>query len=225
MPFKDRADAGRKLARALAGYKDERPVLLALPRGGVSVAAEVATVLKAPLDLILVRKIGVPLQPELAMGAVVDGAAPIIVRNEDIIELAGIEESTFKAICDSELAEIERRRQRYLGGRQRAEVSGHTAIVIDDGIATGATIRAALRATRMRSPKKLVLAVPVGPTSKVAELRSEADDVICLEDYDKSFGAIGAYYADFRQVSDGEVIDILERFPLRKSVKTLPSTA
>ena len=124
------------------------------PAGGVSVAAEVATVLKAPLDLILVRKIGVPLQPELAMGAVVDGAAPIIVRNEDIIELAGIEESTFKAICDSELAEIERRRQRYLGGRQRAEVSGHTAIVIDDGIATGATIRAALRATRMRSPKK-----------------------------------------------------------------------
>ena len=96
MPFKDRADAGRKLARALAGYKDERPVLLALPRGGVSVAAEVATVLKAPLDLILVRKIGVPLQPELAMGAVVDGAVPIIVRNEDVIELAGIEEFTLK---------------------------------------------------------------------------------------------------------------------------------
>ena len=151
-----------KLARALAGYKDEQPVLLALPRGGVSVAAEVAAVLKAPLDLILVRKIGVPIQPELAMGAVVDGAAPIIVRNEDMIELADIDESTFKAICDSELAEIERRRQRYLGNRQRAEISGHTAIVIDDGIATGATIRAALRATRMRSPKKLVLAVPGG---------------------------------------------------------------
>ena len=153
MPFKDRADAGRKLARALAGYKDEQPVLLALPRGGVSVAAEVVTALEAPLDLILVRKIGVPIQPELAMGAVVDGAAPIIVRNEDIIELADIDESTFKAICESELAEIERRRQRYLGNRQRPEISGHTAIVIDDGIATGATIRAALRATRMRGPK------------------------------------------------------------------------
>jgi putative phosphoribosyl transferase len=154
MPFKDRADAGRKLARALAGYKDERPVLFALPRGGVSVAAEVATVLKAPLDLILVRKIGVPLQPELAMGAVVDGAAPIIVRNEDIIELADIDESTFKAICDSELAEIERRRRRYLGRRQRAEVSGHTAIGIDDGIATGATIRAALRAVPKNSSSR-----------------------------------------------------------------------
>ncbi len=218
MPFKDRADAGRKLARALAGYKDEQPVLLALPRGGVSVAAEVAAVLKAPLDLILVRKIGVPIQPELAMGAVVDGAAPIIVRNENVIELADIDESTFKAICDSELAEIERRRHRYLGNRQRAEISGHTAIVIDDGIATGATIRAALRATRMRSPKKLVLAVPVAPTSTVVELHSEADDVICLEDYEP-FGAIGAYYANFGQVSDGGVIDILERFPLQELVK------
>jgi putative phosphoribosyl transferase len=224
MPFKDRADAGRKLARALACYKDEQPVLLALPRGGVSVAAEVAAVLEAPLDLILVRKIGVPIQPELAMGAVVDGAAPIIVRNEEVIELADIDESTFKAICDSELAEIERRRKRYLGNRQRAEISGRTAIVIDDGIATGATIRAALRASRMHSPKKLVLAVPVAPTSTVAELHSEADDVICLEDYE-SFGAIGAYYADFGQVSDGEVIDILKRFPLREAATASQSAS
>jgi predicted phosphoribosyltransferase len=113
MSFKDRSDAGRKLAKALAGYKDQRPVILALPRGGVPVAAEVAALFKAPLDLILVRKIGVPFQPELAMGAVVDGGAPIIVRNEDVIRLAGIDESEFKAICDSELAEIERRRQHY----------------------------------------------------------------------------------------------------------------
>ena len=128
------------------------------------------------------------------------------------------DESTFKAICESELAEIERRRQRYLGDRQRAEISGHTAIVIDDGIATGATIRAALRATRMRGPKKLVIAVP-SATSTVAELHREADDVICLEDYEP-FGAIGAYYADFGQVSDGEVIDILERFPSWEPAKT-----
>src|SRR5271169_4285189 len=168
MPFKNRAEAGRKLAAALAGYKDQEPVILALPRGGVPVAAEVATMLNAALDLILVRKIGVPFQPELAMGAVVDGGAPIIVRNEDVIELAHIDESTFKAICDSELTEIERRRQRYLGSRQRAVISGHTAIVIDDGIATGATTRAALRATRIRNPKRLVLAVPVAPTSTVA---------------------------------------------------------
>ena len=154
MPFKNRSDAGRKLAKALASYKEQQPVILALPRGGVTVAVEIAAALNAPLDLILVRKIGVPFQPELAMGAVVDGGAPIIVRNEDVIRLAGIDESEFKAICDSELAEIDRRRQRYLGSRQRADISGHTAIVIDDGIATGATTRAALRATRMRNPEE-----------------------------------------------------------------------
>lgn len=215
MSFKDRSDAGRKLAKALASYKDQEPVILALPRGGVPVAAEVATMLNAALDLILVRKVGVPFQPELAMGAVVDGGAPIIVRNDDVIGLAGIDEFDFKAICDSELAEIERRRQRYLGSRERVDISGRTAIVIDDGVATGATTRAALRATRMRNPKKLVLAVPVAPTDSLAALRSDADDVICLEDYE-FFGAIGAYYADFSQVPDEEVIEMLKRFPVPK---------
>ena len=152
----------------------------------------------------------VPFQPELAMGAVVDGGAPIIVLNEDVIRHADIDESEFKGICDSELAEIERRRQRYLGSRQRADVSGRTAIVVDDGIATGATTHAALRATRIRNPKKLVLAVPVAPTDTVAELLSEADEVICLEDHE-FFGAIGTYYADFSQVSDETVIDILKQ--------------
>ncbi len=218
MSFKNRSDAGRKLAKALAGYKDQQPVILALPRGGVPVAAEVAAALNAPLDLILVRKIGVPFQPELAMGAVVDGSAPIVVRNEDVIRITGIDESEFKAICDSELAEIERRRQRYLGSRERIDVSGRTAIVIDDGVATGATTRAALRATRMRNPKRLVLAVPVAPTDSLAALRSDADDVICLEDHE-FFGAIGAYYADFRQVSDEEVIELLRRFPAPKLAK------
>jgi putative phosphoribosyl transferase len=218
MPFKNRADAGHKLAKALAGYKAEKPVILALPRGGVSVAAEVAAALDAPLDLILVRKIGVPFQPELAMGAVVDGSAPIVVRNENVIELAGIDESVFKAIGDSELAEIERRRRRYLGGRDRVDVGGRTAIVIDDGVATGATTRAALRATRARNPMRLVLAVPVAPTESLAELRGDADDVICLEDYE-FFGAIGAYYSDFRQISDQEVIDILKRFSSAETEK------
>jgi putative phosphoribosyl transferase len=215
MSFKDRSDAGRKLAKALAAYKDQRPVILALPRGGVPVAAEVAAALHAPLDLILVRKIGVPIQPELAMGAVVDGGAPIIVRNEDVMRLADIDETEFKAICDSELAEIERRRQRYLGNRERVDVGGRTAIVIDDGIATGATTRAALRATRMRNPKKLVLAVPVAPTDSLAALRSDADEIVCLEDYE-FFGAIGGYYLNFNQVADEEVIEILKRFPVRK---------
>ena len=212
MPFKNRSDAGRKLALALAQYKDQRPVILALPRGGVTVAAEVAAALDAPLDLILVRKIGVPTQPELAMGAVVEGASPLSVRNEDVIRLAGIDESEFKAVCDSELAEIERRRQLYLGNRGRIDIAGRVAIVVDDGIATGATTRAALRATRMRNPNKLVLAVPVAPTDSLATMREEADEVVCLEDYD-SFGAIGFYYSDFRQVSDQEVISIMARFP------------
>jgi predicted phosphoribosyltransferase len=132
-----------------------------------------------------------------------------------VIQLAGIQESEFKAVCDGELVEIERRRQRYLGSRERVDVSGHTAIVIDDGVATGATTRAALRATRMRNPKRLVLAVPVGPTDNIAELRSEADDVVCLEDHE-FFGAIGVYYANFSQVSDEEVIEILRRFPALK---------
>jgi len=221
MPFKDRRDAGRRLAKALAGYKEQQPVILALPRGGVPVAAEVAATLNAPLDLILVRKIGVPFQPELAMGAVVDGGAgaPIVVRNEDVIRLAGIDAAEFKAVCDSELAEIERRRQRYLGSRKRVDVDGRTAIVIDDGVATGATTRAALRATRMRKPKRVVLAVPVAPTESLAVLHGDADDVICLEDHEL-FGAIGFYYADFSQVGDEEVIEILKRFPVQKPAET-----
>jgi putative phosphoribosyl transferase len=215
MPFKDRSEAGKQLAAALAPYKDQQPVILALPRGGVPVAAEVSAALDAPLDLVLVRKIGVPFQPELAMGAVVDGGSPLIVRNEDVIRLAGVDESEFKAICDEELTEIERRRQLYLGTRQRAEIAGRTAMVIDDGIATGATTRAALRATRMRNPKKLVLAVPVAPTEGLAAMREEADDVVCLEHHEL-FGAIGYYYSDFRQVSDEQVIDILKRLPCAK---------
>jgi len=212
MPFKDRTDAGCQLARALAAYRDQRPVILALPRGGVTVAAEIASVLAAPLDLVLVRKIGVPQQPELAMGAVVDGGAPLIVRNEDVIALANVSETEFKAVCDSELAEIERRRTLYLGNRERVDVAGRTAIIIDDGIATGATIRAALRATRLRKPAKLVLAVPVAPPDIIDQLRSEADDIVCLEEH-AFFGAIGYYYADFRQVLDQTVIDTLKRFP------------
>ncbi|MFY9894431.1 MAG: phosphoribosyltransferase family protein [Xanthobacteraceae bacterium] len=215
MSFRNRSDAGRQLAKALAGYKDQQPVILALPRGGVPVAAQVAAALNAPLDLILVRKIGAPFQPELAMGAVVDGGAPIVVRNEDVIRLAGIDESEFKAVCDDELAEIERRRQRYLGNRKHVDVSGRTAIVIDDGVATGATTRAALRATRARKPKRLVLAVPVAPTDSLSELRHDADDVVCLEDHE-FFGAIGVYYTDFSQVPDEEVIEILKRFPVQK---------
>lgn len=224
MPFRNRAEAGQKLAIVLAGYRDKDPVILALPRGGIPVAAEIATALDAPLDLILVRKIGVPSQPELAMGAVVDGGAPLIVRNEDVIRHAGISEADFKAVCDTEIREIDRRRQRYLGARDRADIAGRTAIVVDDGVATGATTRAALRATRLRNPRYLVLAVPVAPSDSLAELRREADEIVCLEDY-PFFGAIGLYYSDFRQVADEEVIGILKRYPPRAMHKPAPASA
>jgi putative phosphoribosyl transferase len=214
MPFIDRIDAGRQLAKALARYKKQQPVVLALPRGGVPVAAEVASALDAPLDLILVRKIGVPFQPELAMGAVVDGAEPVVVRNEDVIRLSGVSENDFNAIRDEQLAEIERRRKLYLGDRPHPELSGRTVIVVDDGIATGATTRAALQAIRMRKPGKLVLAVPVAPTDTLQKLQDEADDIVCLEDY-VEFGAIGFFYSDFRQTSDTEVIELLARHPVK----------
>jgi putative phosphoribosyl transferase len=212
MPFRNRQDAGQRLAEALKAYRDQRPVVLALPRGGVPVAAEVARALNAPLDLILVRKIGVPYQPELAMGAVVDGPEPLVVRNEDVIRLTGVSEAEFAAIRDSEVAEIQRRRSRYLGGRAHPDLAGRAVIVIDDGIATGATTRAALRAVRARDPQRLILAVPVAPTSTLGELADEADEIVCLEDHE-SFMAIGGYYSDFRQVGDEEVKAILAELP------------
>lgn len=158
------------------------------------------------------------------MGAVVDGNAPMVVRNEDVVRMAGVSEEEFKAVCESELAEIERRRQRYLGDRNAVNVEGRAAIVVDDGIATGATIRAALRATRMRNPSSLVLAVPVAPTESLAALRREVDELICLEN-NENFGAIGYYYSDFRQVSDEEVIETLARFPVQRNRDSKSSVA
>lgn len=210
MRFKNRAEAGQKLAAALRRYKIQHPVVLALPRGGVPVAAEVASSLEAPLDLVLVRKVGVPFQPELAMGAVVDGGDPTIVRNDDVIRLCGIDDAAFQAVCDQELAEIERRRKLYVGKRERVEIADRTAIVIDDGIATGATTRAALLAIRKQRPKQLILAVPVGPRDSIEALRADADEVVCLDDKD-FMGAIGFYYQDFRQITDEEVIQALEQ--------------
>src|SRR6516162_4979588 len=163
MLFQDRTDAGRQLAKALLKYKSRQPVILALPRGGVPMAAEVAVVLDAPLDLLLVRKVGLPSQPELAMGAVADGEVPTIIRNSEVIEISDISAEEFDAVCNEERAEIERRRKRYLGDRARTMVAGQVAIIVDDGIATGATTLAAIRAARTRKPKELVLAAPVAP--------------------------------------------------------------
>lgn len=208
MRFRDRTEAGRRLAAALSGYRDRRPVVLALPRGGVPVAAEVAKALGAPLDIMLVRKIGAPGQPEVALGAVADGHRPIIVRNEAVISATGATLLEFDEICARETAEIERRHQRYLGNRAPTDLRGRTAIVVDDGIATGATMRAALQAVRSRRPAGLVLAVPAAPPSTLDSLHGEADAVICLTSPDW-FGSVGEFYDDFRQVSDQEVVDIL----------------
>ncbi|MBI5265076.1 MAG: phosphoribosyltransferase [Bradyrhizobium sp.] len=218
MVFQDRNDAGRTLAGALEKYKIRHPVILALPRGGVPVAAEVAESLDAPLDLVIVRKVGVPVQPELAMGAVVDGAEPIVVRNEDVIEVSGVSQREFDHVCKHELAEIDRRRQHYLRGRDRSEIKDRVAIVIDDGIATGATMLAALRALRKRAPRELVLAVPVAAFETLEKLHPEVDAIVCLET-PRDLGAIGYFYRDFEQVSDEEVIATLKRFPANKATQ------
>jgi putative phosphoribosyl transferase len=209
-PFADRSEAGRRLAERLGRLEGERAVVLALPRGGVPVACEVARALAAPLDLVLVRKIGAPFQPELAIGAVVDGEHPELVVNRDLVEACGIPESYLESERRRQLEEIERRRERYLAGRARAPVQGRTAIVIDDGIATGATMEAALRATRRRQPRRLVLAVPVAPPDTIERLRPEVDEAVCLLT-PASLGAIGSFYRDFRQLDDEEVIALLER--------------
>jgi putative phosphoribosyl transferase len=208
--FADRSEAGRRLAEALQTFQDQRPVVLALPRGGVPVAYEVAKALRAPLDLVLVRKIGAPFQPELAIGAVVDGERPELVVNQDVVDEYRIPEGYLESERRRQLEEIERRRQLYLAGRPRAQVRERTAIVIDDGIATGATMEAALRATRRADPRRLVLAVPVAPPDALERLRPEVDEVVCLMVPD-FLGAIGSFYRDFRQLDDDEVIALLQR--------------
>ena len=209
MRFTDRLDAGRRLARALAHYRDDDVVIFALPRGGVPVAAPIAQALHAPLTLALVRKIGVPDQPEVAMGAIADVGAPVLVRNEDVITAAGVSEAAFERVLGQETHELERRRKIYLAGRTHIEARGKIAIVVDDGVATGATTRAALRAVRALAPKRLVLATPVGPLDTLAGLQGEVDEIICLYPRE-DFAAIGVFYDDFSQVSDEEVIALLD---------------
>ena len=215
--FASREDAGRQLARRLKTLALEYPVVLALPRGGVPVAAEVARELKAPLDLILVRKIGVPWQPELAAAAIVDGERPDLVLNDSVMHALGLTRADIDGAAKSQLEEIERRRTLYLGQRQPVSVRGRSAIVVDDGIATGTTARAALQALRRREPRALVLAVPVGAPDSLSELERHADQVISLES-PENFYAIGQFYADFHQLSDEEVMDHLRTS--RKDVET-----
>jgi putative phosphoribosyl transferase len=208
--FSDRKDAGIQLAAALAHFKSESCVVLALPRGGVAVAYEVARALNAPLDIIVARKLGAPGQHELGLGAIVDGDHPESVLNEDIIQELDVSPEYIEGEIESELKETRRRETTYRNGRPRVDLSGRTVIVIDDGIATGGSIRAALRGVRRMAPKKVVLAVPIAPAETVAALRSEADEIVCLQT-PEHFVAIGEFYDDFSQTGDGEVIELLEK--------------
>ena len=208
MLFEDRRDAGRQLGMRLRQLGVTDPVVLALPRGGVPVAAEVAALLEAPLDLVLVRKIGAPGHEELAAGAVVDGAQPELVLNPEVIGSFGIDDAYLAAEQARQLVEIERRRALYLSGRPRPGLAGRVAVVIDDGIATGATVRAALRAVRRAGPAELILAVPVAAASILRRLEAEVDRVVCLH-APKDLMAVGQFYRDFHQLDDAEVVAAL----------------
>jgi putative phosphoribosyl transferase len=212
MKFADRGEAGRRLADKLLHLKDRQPVVLALPRGGVAVGFEIARALDAALDIVLVRKIGVPWQPELALGAVTDGDSPATFIDRGLATSLAVPDSYIEEETTRQLEEIERRRKSYCEDRPAVPIAGRTAIVVDDGIATGATMRVALQAVRRRAPARLVLAVPVAPPDTLAALLEEADEAVCLET-PIGLGAIGYYYRDFHQMSDAEVTDLLARAP------------
>ncbi len=208
--FANRADAGRQLADKLAAMALERPVVYALPRGGVPVATVIAERLHAPLDLILVRKIGAPGNPEVALGAVVEGATPETVINEDVMRLSGADGAYLERARAEQLAELERRRSRYMGNRARITPKGRTAIVVDDGLATGATMRAALIALKRQGAEKIVLALPVAPRDALAVVAAQADSVVCLNPV-QHFRGVGSFYRDFHQLTDEETTGLLRQ--------------
>ncbi len=208
MIFRDRADAGRQLAAALDGFRDRRPFVLAIPRGGVAVGFEVAAALSAPLDVIVPRKLRAPYNPELAVGAVAhDGS---VYLDTDLVRSLHAPQDYIREEIATQLEEIRRRMRLYRGERPTPDLSGYTAIVVDDGIATGATMIAALRAARAMHPTRLVVAVPVAPRGVVDRLQTEADEVYCLYT-PEVFYAVGQFYDDFGQTIDDEVIRLLQR--------------
>lgn len=208
--FADRAAAGRLLGAKLEKQAYQSPVLYALPRGGVAVAVEIAEILRAPLDLLLVRKIGVPGYEELAAGSIVDGEQPDIIINVDVASAAGLSREEIETAGRRQLAEIERRRALYLPGRAPISAKGHTAILVDDGIATGASMKAAVAGIHRRAAHRVVIAVPVAAADTAAELAELADEFVCLA-APPHFGAVGYYYQDFHQLTDDEVVALLER--------------
>jgi putative phosphoribosyl transferase len=210
MDFIDRFEAGRLLAAELAHLRGQHPVVLALPRGGVPIGFEVARALQAPLDLVLVRKIGAPGQPELAIGAVAEGDPPELVTEQRLLTALAVPSGYVEATKLQALDEIRRRRAVYLRDRPSVPLHARVAIVVDDGIATGATMLAALRAVRRQAPQRLVLAVPVAAPDSLRRLSRAADETVCLET-PMEFSAVGQFYRAFPQLSDQEVTDLLDR--------------
>src|SRR5213075_2257836 len=209
MIYRDRIDAGKQLAARLADYADRDEVLvLALPRGGVPVAYEVAKALRAPLDIFLVRKLGVPGHEELAMGAIATGGVRVL--NDDVVDYLRIPGAVIDAVAADELRELERRERAYRGDRPEPDVRGKTVILVDDGLATGSTMRAAAAALRQQDPAKIVVAVPVAAEATCEEFREEVDEVICAIT-PEPFYAVGIWYEDFSQTTDEEVRDLLAR--------------
>lgn len=207
VPYADRRAAGRALASALATYRDTPGlVVLALPRGGVPVAYEVAQALQAPLDVLVVRKLGLPFQPEVAMGAIASGGA--VVFNREVLDIAGVMQAEIDTVLQREHAELQRREQAYRGSRPPLQLEGRTVLLVDDGLATGATMEAAVQALRSLQPARLVVAVPVAAADAAARLQALADEVVCplLPEH---FRAVGLWYRDFSQTSDDEVLALL----------------
>lgn len=204
------------LAAEIAALAPRDPVVLALPRGGVPVAFEIASALGARLDLAIVRKVGAPGNPELAVAAIVDGNPPEVVLNREIVEAYGLHDDQLAALVARERPELERRHAVYRGRRQPLSVRGKTVILVDDGAATGTTMKVVARAIRRRSPAKIILALPVAPPDTVADLSHEADRVVCLAQ-PAHFRALGYHYREFHQLSDAEVLELLERAAPRRA--------
>ena len=208
--FQNRQEAGRALAKRLGPLDPATTVILALPRGGVPVAAEICKATKAPLDLALVRKVGAPGHGELAVGAIAYGPELILVTNYDVAASFDLSDRDVRMLARREHEELERRHTLYLGSQPVLDLTGKTAVLVDDGIATGATMRAAIKAVRARNARRVVVAVAVAPRSTISELQGEADEVVCLE-MPEPFWAVGQHYAEFPQVTDAEVIAALAR--------------
>ena len=208
--FRDREDAGQQLAARLLHLRDSNPLIFGLPRGGVVIAAEVASVLGAPLDVMVVRKLGAPGRPELALGAITVGDDPHLTLNQDLIDLISVSDEYLQMEMDIQREEVKRRNHRYRQGRPAMSVEGRTTIIIDDGIATGATVLAGIMGLKERNPRRLVLAVPVAAPDSLEKLSRYVDEIVCLHAPD-NFMSVGVFFSNFHQTTDDQVMELLGR--------------